>query len=242
MLASPVPIYLGVAGVIVGSLGLGAQYLIGGNAVTASGATTEQPLFARSVEQASLPATPWTSPNPGAPNPGVPSQGVAHYGPMMELLAQPTRSTERTAQASAQQQPEPRREQASTTAPRETMRDGPQQQSRQPRRTRNTRLRDETRTGNDTSTATEPDARDARAEAPRRRYDRRARSREESEAVDTRSRSDRQRFEPDERRLREPDPRVVIREETREPERSVRGPEPREGFTPFRVFGIFDER
>jgi hypothetical protein len=243
MLASPVSIYLGVAGVIVGSLGLGAQYLIGGNAVTASGATTEQPLFAQSVEQASLPATPWTSPHPAVPNPGV-----AHYGPMVELLTQPMRSTDPKAQASAaQQQPESHREQASreqasTAAPREIVRDGPQQQARQPRRTRNARARDEARTGNDTSVQTEPDARDARAEAPRRRYDRRTRSREESEVVDTRSRSERRRFESDERRPREGGPRVVIHEESRESERFVRGGEPREGFTPFRMFGIIDPR
>jgi hypothetical protein len=249
MLASPVPIYLGVAGLIVGSLGLGAQYLVGGNAGIATDATTERPPFARSVEQASLPATPWTSPNPGAPNPDAPNPGVAHYGPMVELLTQPTRSTEPTrsaeptAQASAaQQQPEPRREQASTAAPREIVRDGRQQQARQPGQTRNARVRDEARTGNDPRMATEPDARDDRAEVPRRRYDRRTRSREESEVVDTRSRSDRRRFEPNERRPRVPDPRVVIREETSEPERFVRGGEPREGFTPFQMFGIVDER
>src|SRR5215213_10260203 len=82
MLASPVPIYLGCAGLIVGSLGLGAQYMLGGNSVSATNAETEQPLFARSVEEASLPASNWSSQNPN----------VAHHEPMVKLLTTPSRS------------------------------------------------------------------------------------------------------------------------------------------------------
>ncbi len=50
--------------------------------------------------------------------------------------------------------------------------------------------------------------------------------------------------DPADRRARDGERRVVVREETREPEqRVVRGPEQREvGFSPFRLFGIFDQR
>ena len=84
MLASPLPIYLGCAGLIVGTLGLGAHHMLGGGSgpSTNKDTTAEQPLFARSVEQASLPATQWPSTN----------VDVAYYGPMVELLTQPTSS------------------------------------------------------------------------------------------------------------------------------------------------------
>ena len=65
MLTSPLPIYLGCAGLIVGSLGLGAQHMLGGSsAPVPTNAAQEQPLFARSVEEAALPATHWPSQNP----------------------------------------------------------------------------------------------------------------------------------------------------------------------------------
>src|SRR5262245_32092196 len=91
MLASPLPVYLGCAGLIVGSLGLGAQYLIGGKSVRPTNETSEQPLFSRSVEEAALPTTPWPSQD----------SAVAHYGPMVDLLSQPARSTEPTTQTGA---------------------------------------------------------------------------------------------------------------------------------------------
>lgn len=253
MLASPLPVYLGCAGLLVGSLGLGAQYLIGGNSVGATNDISEQPLFARSVEEAALPTTPWPSQD----------SAVAHYGPMMDLLSQPARSTEPTPQTNAAlQDPTPAADaHKPAAAPREVVRDVPQQQIRQSRRSKNARARDQARAREDSDTAIEPAARDARAEAlaeerPRgqelqrgartgertetrdgrsRRYDRRTRSRDDADAEVVDARPD-HRF--DERR-----PRWGVREEIREPaERFVRGAEPREGFSPFRMFGIFDQR
>jgi hypothetical protein len=246
MLASPVPIYLGCAGLIVGSLGLGAQYLIGGNPGSATNAS-EPPLFAQSVEEATLPAERWTSQNPG----------IAHYGPMVELLTTPARSTAASsAVADPQQNPplathqvqkaEPAAEQP-RAAPREVVRDLSQPQTRQSRRTKNQRNRNEVR--EETAAPTEQiDPREARAQATRketrgqeRRY--RDRGRDEAEVVEPRSRSDRRRVERDDRRLRDDERRVVIQEEIREPEQGmVRGPERGGGFSPFRLFGIFDQR
>ena len=233
MPGSPVPIYLGCAGLIVGSLGLGAQHMLGGNSVSATN-TTEQPLFARSVEEASLPATGWPSQN----------VSVAHYEPMVELLTTPARSTQppaggrrsrRRAPPMAQQpQQEPR------AAPREIVRDLSQPQGRQSRRARDTR---------ETAASTEQaDPREARTQERQRnaaqaetdkrdggsrRSERRYRDRDDAEAVDMRSRPDRRQRDGE---------RVVVREEIREPEqRVVRGPEQRDGgFSPFRLFGIFD--
>jgi hypothetical protein len=256
MLASPLPVYLGCAGLIVGCLGLGAQYLVGGNSVGATNETSEQPLFARSVEEAALPTTPWPSQD----------SAVAHYGPMVELLSQPSRATVPTTQTSAASQDPPpaadAREAAAASrdaTSRDVVRDVPQQQARQSRRSKNARARDEARVRDDADTAIEPAPRDARADAlveerPRgqerqrgarqgeatetrdarsRRYERRSRDRDDAEVVDTR---------PD-RRFDERRPREVVREEVREPaERYVRGAEPREGFSPFRMFGIFEQR
>ena len=228
MLASPVPIYLGCAGLIVGSLGLGAQYLIGGNPGSATNAS-EPPLFAQSVEEATLPAERWTSQN----------RGVAHYAPMVELMTTSARSNEQPSEPS-NQATERAQEQ-----PREAVRDLSKPQTRQSRRAKNQRNRNEMREETAAS-AEQVDPREVRAQATRketrgqeRRY--RDRGRDEAEVVEPRSRSDRRRVERDDRRLRDDDRRVVIREEIREPEqRIVRGPE-RE-FSPFGLFGIFDQR
>lgn len=272
MLASPVPIYLGCAGLIVGSLGLGAQYLIGGNSGSATDASGP-PLFAQSVEEALLPADRWTSQN----------RGVAHYGPMVELLTTPARSTAassvaahpqqnspvaaREAQTAEPQRAEPQRaepaQEQPRTAPREVVRDTSQPQPRQSRRTRNQRDRHEVREDT-TASAEQIDPREARAQATRqetrgqerrrtatqdvetreqgaRRSERRYRDRDDAEVVEPPSRYDRRRVERDDRRLRDDERRVVIREEIREPDqRMVRGPEREGGFSPFRLFGIFD--
>jgi hypothetical protein len=238
MLASPVPIYLGCAGLIVGSLGLGAQHLLGGNSVSATNATPEQPLFAKSVEEAALPAARWPSQN----------LEVAYYEPMVELLTSPTRSTHSSAPATVAQHEQ---ENPPVADPREVVRDLPQQQAKPSKRVKNARARNDARARDDATASTEqPDPRDSRAqdrqrtaaqvdaegrEAGSRRFERRSRDREESEAVDIRSRAD--------RRQREAAPRAVVREEMREPEqRFGQGPERREsfGFNPFRLFGAFD--
>jgi len=131
------------------------------------------------------------------------------------------------------------------------------QQNRRSKRTRNARARD------DATVSTEQvDPRDAHAKADRdprsqerqrntrqvdnerrdagsRRSERRSSNREDSEPVDTRSRSDRRRVEIEDDRPRAGERRVTVREEP-EP-RIVRRPEQRDGgFTPFRLFGIFD--
>jgi hypothetical protein len=232
MLASPLPIYLGCAGLIVGTLGLGAQHMLGGSSSPSTNTAMEQPLFARSVEQASLPAPQWPSTN----------VDVAYYGPMVELLTQPTSSTpapfadpSRVAAPQQQQQPAhdvaPAPQSSSTTvqaqeepraAPREVVRDLSPQQSKQTRRAKNQRQRDDARSSDGETASTEQvDPRQARA-----RY--------RDDADEPRS----------DRRSRDGERRVVVREEIREPEpRVVRGPEQREvGFSPFRLFGIFDQR
>jgi hypothetical protein len=274
MLTSPVPIYLGCAGLIVGSLGLGAQYMLGGNSVSATNAESEQPLFARSVEEASLTTSQshWSSQH----------SNVAYYEPMVKLLTTPSRSVPpapvtATPQADPQQANPPQaspppasqpvqpqaiesQQQEPRAAPREIVRDIPQQ-TRPSKRTRNARTRDDA-----TASTEQVDPPDAYAKADRdprslerqrnsrqvdtrqvdnerregsRRSERRYGNRDESGPVDTRSRPDRRRVEVDEPRQREGDRRVIVREEP-EP-RIVRGPEQREGgFSPFRLFGIFD--
>lgn len=243
MLASPLPIYLGCAGLIVGTLGLGAHQMLGGGSVASKDAAAEQPLFARSVEQASLPATQWPSTN---------NVDVAYYGPMVELLTRPTSSapapladpsrvaapqetahgqqpSARDVASAPQSSPSTAPAQESRAAPREVVRDLSPQQGTQTKRVRNQRQRDDARPG-DTASAEQADPRETRA-----------RSRDDADAVDARSRTD--------RRGRDGERRVVVREEAREPEQRVvrgpeqRGPEQREmGFSPFRLFGIFEQR
>lgn len=249
MLASPVPIYLGCAGLIVGSLGLGAQYLIGANSV--SNKASEPPLFARSVEEASLPAQRWM------PQSG----GVAHFEPMVQLLTTPARlSTPSSATVSPQQNPPQNPPVASgdasrataesvqeppRAAPPEVVRDLSQPQTSQPqtrksRRARNTRERnDETTEQVDPreARAQEPRAQESRAQGRRqtatqdvqqreqrtRSSERRYRDRDEADAVETRGRPEPRRLEQDERRVRDDDWRQ------RDSERRivVREPEPR---------------
>jgi hypothetical protein len=220
MVTSPVPIYLGCAGLIVGCLGLGAQHVLG---TSSAPPTTAQPLFARSVEEAALPATRWPSQNPE----------VAFYEPMVELLTTPARTSEPSQPVASN------REEPQVSASREIVRDVPHEQFKQTsRRAKNARARNNEAEPSDQRATRErgrqraeaqDDAEEANVEP--RRTGRRYRDRAESEPVDIRSRSER-------------GGRRVIREETREPERYVQGPEQREsvGFSPFRLFGIFDQR
>src|SRR5262245_42155371 len=100
MLASPVPIYLGCIGLIVGSLGLGAQHLLGESSGSATKVTAEQrPLLAQSVEQASVPAHGWTSQSASQKGESQ-NAGVAHYDPTAKLTPPPPSQppTARTAQ------------------------------------------------------------------------------------------------------------------------------------------------
>jgi hypothetical protein len=140
-------------------------------------------------------------------------------------------------------------------APREVVRELAQPQTRQSRRTRNQRDRTEP-PANEAMASTEQgelraarpqtrkEQRQARREQERqeRRYDRRSRDRDDDEAIETRPRSDRRRVERDDRPPRDGERRVIVREDIREPApRIVRGPEQRDGgFSPFRLFGIFD--
>jgi hypothetical protein len=275
MLTSPVAIYLGCAGLIVGSLGLGAQYMLGGNSVSATNnnavsatndATPKQPLFARSVEEASLPSSHWASHHPD----------VAHYESMVKPLTTPSAPpapAAATPQANAPQATAPQASAPQTnspavshdvpapkaaerTQPREAVRDIPQQ-TQPPKRTRNARTRDDA-----TASTEQADPRDAYAKADRearsrerqrnatqvdserrdpgsRRSERRYGNRDDAEFADTRSRSDRRRVEVEDDRPRRGERRVIVQEEP-EP-RIVRGPEQRDGgFSPFRLFGIFE--
>jgi len=225
MVTSPVPIYLGCAGLIVGCLGLGAQHMLGASSAPPT-TVQEQPLFARSVEEAALPAARWPSQNPE----------VAFYEPMVELLTTPARTSEPSQPVASD------REEAQVSAPREIVRDVPREQVRQSsRRAKNARARNEvgapgepsdqraTRERGRQRAEAQDDAEEANVEP--RRSGRRYRDRAESEPVDIRSRSER-------------GGQRVIREETREPERYVQGSEQREssGLSPFRLFGIFDQR
>ncbi|MBX9772884.1 MAG: hypothetical protein K2Y71_00615 [Xanthobacteraceae bacterium] len=253
MLSSPVPIYLGCAGLIVGALGLSAHSMLGGNSFPASNAEPNQPLFARSVEEASLPASHWPTQQPS----------VAYYDPMVRLLTTPSRSVApvpviATPQAGLRQanptpaaQPQAMEsQQEPRAAPHEIARDMPRQ-TKTSKRSRSARTRDDAVTSRE-----QVDGRDAYARVDResrqldprqvdserhegsRRLDRRYGNRYDSEPIDARSRSDRQRVEVDERGQRERERRVIIREEPHP--RIVRGPEQREGgFTPFSMFGAF---
>ena len=214
MLVSPVPIYLGCVGLIVGSLGLGAHHMIGGNSVSATNAPPEQPLFARSVEEAALPASQWPAQN----------LDVAFYGPTVELLTHSATSPEPQPAAAPGDVPQTQ-EQQTAAAPPEVVRDLPRQQTKQPsKRAKNTRAKDDL-----TASSKQSDPRDARAQE-------RQRTAAQAREGDMRSRAERPQREP----------RIVVREEVREPEqRAIRAPEPREtvGFNPLRIFGgIFEPR
>ena len=138
----------------------------------------EQPLFAKSVEQASLPTTQWPSKN----------VDVAYYGPMVELLTQPTSSVPApladpsrvAAQLPEQAQPSardvaPAPQSPSTTtaqaqeqpraAPREVVRELSPQQSKQSRRARDQRQRDDARAGAETAATEQVDPREARTQS-----------------------------------------------------------------------------
>ena len=223
MFTSPVPIYLGCAGLIVGSLGLGAQHLMSRGSAPVPTSAQEQPLFAKSVEEAALPATHWPSQNPE----------VAFYEPMVELLTTPARISE-PSQPTATRHEEP-----TVAARREVVRDVPHEQVKQSsRRAKNHRSRNES-ASNEQSDQTIRERGRQRAEiqddveernAQPRRFGRRYQDGEESEPVEMRSRSERG------------GQRVVIREGTREPERFARERQESPGFSPFRLFGIFDQR
>jgi hypothetical protein len=219
------------AGLVLGAVGVGGHYLSSRD--PAGKVKNAEPLFARSVEEAGLPAGRW---------PAV-RLDVPYYGPMVELLTLGA-SAGRTATAD---QPAPQ----ATEAARETPRGSREavevrRQQKQARRPKEKRRDDEA--------ATEPDPRDAYARAVPERKQRRGSTErgqdDEGNGTTRRSRSrqleadeatDRQRYEG--RRQPSPD-RSFTREDRRERERQdTRAPENREsGFTPFRMFGIFDQR
>jgi hypothetical protein len=171
MPVSPVPIYLGCACLIVGGLGLGAQHMLGGNTVvSATNSAPQPPLFAQSVEQASLPAEKWASQR----------RDVAHHEAMVQLLTRPVgyaapsaapaapqadpSASSREAQAAGAAQEVPR------AAPREVVRDLAKPTRRPSKRTRDARAKD---------AAAEPadlvDRREARAQRRRPELDDRRR-------------------------------------------------------------------
>ncbi len=136
------------AGLVLGAFGVGGHYLT--NRDTSGKVTNAEPLFARSVEEAGLPASRW---------PAV-RLDVPYYGPMVELLTLGA-SAGRTATA-AQSAP-----QGPMEAAREPLRGSRdaarvRKQQKQARRPKEKRRNEED--------ATEPGARDAYArEAPERK-------------------------------------------------------------------------
>jgi hypothetical protein len=220
------------AGLVLGALGVGGLYLT--NRDTSAKVTNAEPLFARSVEEAGLSPGRW---------PAV-RLDVPYYGPMVELLTIGA-SAGRMATV---EQPAP---QEQTEAGRQTPRASGEaaearKQQKQARRAKEKR-RDE-------EAATEIDARDAYArevsEHKRRRGSTQRRD-DENEADRTTRRSRTRQSEaddPTDRRREEghqrPRDRSLTRDDGQERERrGTRAPENREsGFTPFRMFGIFDHR
>ncbi len=220
------------AGLILGALGLGGHYL--SNRDTSGKVTNAEPLFARSVEEAGLSAGRW---------PAV-RLDVPHYGPMVELLTLGANSG-RTATAD-QSAP-----QGHTEAARETPRTSKEaaevrKQQKQARRPKEKRRNDDA--------ASDADARDAYArEVPERQHRRGSTQRRDDEdEVGTTGRSNSRQLEADEAtdrrreegRRQQSRERPFTRDDGRERERrDTRAPENREsGFTPFRMFGIFDQR
>lgn len=278
MLASPVPIYLGCVGLIVGGLGLAAQHMLAGKSVNAT--TAERPSFARSVDE-------------GSPTPDWPAKGVAvpHYQSSVELLTSPTQPAQSslaaaTPQRNPPQTPQPAQPQApqqtqapqkmqepQQAAPREVVRDVTQPPLKPARRGQ--RNRDEIPADQAMASTEQADPgatrkltrrerreqerleRQERREQARqrhaaqtetdgreggsRRFDRRVRDWDEERPVD-RSRFDRRQTDRDDRPQRDSERRVIVREGAREPApHIVRGAEQRDGgFTPFRLFGIFE--
>jgi len=224
MFTSPVPIYLGCAGLIVGSLGLGAHHMLGGSSAPPTTSAQEQPLFARSVEEAALPATRWPSQ----------SSEVAFYEPMVELLTIPARTAEPSQPVASN------REEAAVAAPREAVRDVQHEPVRPaPRRAKNPQKNESASSDPSDRRASRERARqraEAQDDAEARKSEPRRTGRrsleEDSDPVEIRSRS-----EPGGRR-------VVIREDVGPEQRHVRAPEQRESFgsSPFRLFGIFEQR
>jgi len=239
MVAHPVPIYLGCAGLIVGTLGLGAHHMVGGNSVATTARV--QPLFARSVEEAALPAPRWHHQNQQQQQ----QPGVAFHEPMVELLT--TGASPEAAQAAAERA-EP------TTPQREAVRQIPVPPASQ------APPREPAAAGEIAATASAPvkaphvqaeagvaarrevvrDVPRQQAEQPPKRTKNVRRAKSDSETSNQRSASERRPRAPEDRRQREPEQRVIVRELAREPEpRIVRAPE--SGFNPFRLFGIFDQ-
>ena len=151
---------------------------------------------------------------------------------MVELLATPARIAEPSQSAA------PRQEEPPAATPREVVRDVPHEQVKQSsRRAKNSRPKNES-ASNESSDQTirergrqragvQDDVEERNVEP--RRFGRRYQGREESEPVEMRSHAERG------------GQRVVIREEPpREPERFARQPQESVGFSPFRLFGIFD--
>jgi hypothetical protein len=221
------------AGLVLGALGVGGHYLT--NRQTSWNVTNAKPLFARSVEEAEFPASRW----PAA------RLDVPYYGPMVELLTLgASAGGTATADQSAQQ--------GHTGTERQTPR--PSSEAKEIRKQQKQARRPKEKRQNDDA-ATEADAREAYArEVPERNQRRGPTHRrddyDEADRTTRRSRSrqpeldeaaDRRREESRRQQSRD---RSFTRDDRGERERQDRrAPENREaGFTPFRMFGIFEQR
>jgi hypothetical protein len=231
MPASSSPILV-CAGLVFGAVGLGGHYL--SNRDTAAKVIDAEPLFARSVEEAGLPGGRW---------PAV-RLDVPYYGPMVELLTVGASAGRTTTadQSAAQQQTEAARETPRTSREASEVRKQ-QKQTRRPKEKRR----------NEDATS-EPDARNSYArEVPERNQRRGTTQHRDDEDEDRTTRRSRSRqseagegseLRRDEGRRQQSRERTFTRDDGRERERrDTRAPENREsGATPFRMFGIFDQR
>jgi hypothetical protein len=219
------------AGLVLGAVGVGAHYL--NNRDTSANVTNAEPLFARSVGEAELPAG----------RSRAVRLDVPYYGPMVELLTLGA-SAGRTATAD-RSAPQGHTEEARGT-PR-VLKEAAKLRKQQKQAWR---PKEEKRRNN--AVATENDAREAYARdvperkqrrgwTPRRYDEDQADRARRSRPLDVHETTDRRRQEGSRQPSRN---RSLARDGSRERgRRDTRGPENRDsGFTPFRMFGIFDQR
>ena len=220
------------AGLALAALGLGGHYLLNRDS---GKVTNAEPLFARSVEEAGLPAGRW---------PAV-RLDVPYYGPMVELLTIGASGGRTAAADRSAQQGHTEAERQTPLTSREAKESRKQQ--KQARRSKEKRRKDDA--------ATEADAREAYArEAPERNQrpglTQRREDADEADRTSPRSRNRQPEADAATDRRREEGRRQQTRYRSSTPEdrdererRERRAAENRDaGFTPFRLFGIFEQR
>jgi hypothetical protein len=229
MPVSSLPVLAAAALAIGITFGLGAHhYLYGRNSATVA---EVKPLFARSVEQAELSASRWPAERLDVP----------FYGPMVELLTLGASVSHVSTTDHHHQQPqlaaEPQTGRATTGG------DQPRRQVRQSRRANGERKDDGRSTEVNPSDAyargdSLPQPRGSSRPEDNNRDGRRSDRGVNGVPPGAEDRSTWDRRRRDEQRSREPESRASVRQE----DRDRRAAPASEGFTPFRLFGIFDSR